>query len=275
MTATAPKRSLILGAFAFIELLFYCVVREVRNESGGHPILGILAAVARILMMVFVFYLAFAIAGFRSAVIRGDIVLYLLSGFLLFFLHNAGVSKVLGGNSFTGNLQQHAPMKPILAIAAATLGALYLHILAFLIILGVLFLAQGQVGIHDPAGLLLPFFLAWASGVVIGLVLMSLKPFVPKLVQMVSTFYQRANMVTSGKFFVANQLPASWLPFFAWNPLFHCIDQMRGAMFVNYFPNTTTIMYPLYLVAGGIVLGMMIEFWLRNTVGRSTGKARG
>ncbi len=180
MSAPRNRTSILVGAFNFIDLLFYCIVREVRSDSGGHPVLGIVMAVAKTLSMIMVFYIAFDIAGIRASPIRGDSMLYLLSGFLLFFLHNSGVSKVVGSNSFVGPLQQHAPMKPILAIAAATLATLYLHILAVLIVLLGLYLFRGSVKIHDPAGLLLPFFLAWASGVVIGLVLMSMKPFAPK-----------------------------------------------------------------------------------------------
>lgn len=264
-----------MEAYSFLDLLYFCVVREVRNESSGHPILGIVMAVAKVLSMIFVFYLAFKLAGLRASPIRGDALLYLLSGFLLFFLHNSGVSKVLGSNSFTGALQQHAPMTPILAIAAATLSTFYLHLMAFLIVLLALYLMGGEVVLYDPPGMILPFVLAWASGVVIGLFLMALKPFAPKAVMLVSNFYQRANMITSGKFFIANALPAYALPYFAWNPLFHSIDQMRGAMFVNYNPHVSTITYPLMFVVIGLVIGMMVEFWLRNTVSRSTGKSRG
>ncbi len=265
------KTTFLMEAFAFFDLLYFTIVREVRNESGGHPVFGILSAVSKILTMILVFYLAFELAGIKASPIRGDTMMYLLSGFLLFFLHNAGVSKVLSSNSITGGLQQHAPMTSILAISAAAFAALYLHVLAFGILLVILYLITGQVEIAQPAGIILPFLLAWASGVVIGLVLMALKPFAPKLVTTISTVYQRANMITSGKFFVANSLPAYAIPYFAWNPLFHSIDQMRGALFVNYTPHVTTIYYPLYFVLGGLVVGLMIEFWLRRTVSLSTG----
>jgi ABC-type polysaccharide/polyol phosphate export permease len=43
-----------------------------------------------------------------------------------------------------------------------------------------------------------------------------------------SSICQRANMIASGKMFVANALPGFMLAMFGWNPLFHCIDQARG-----------------------------------------------
>ena len=71
--------------------------------------------------------------------------------------------------------------------------------------------------------------------------------------------YIRANMIASGKMFVANMLPTSMIAFFDWNPLFHVIDQARGFVFVNYFPHYTNWQYPLYFTLVVLVLGFMAE----------------
>lgn len=270
MASVAVRQSMFMKAFTFVELIFHTTVREVRVESGGNAILGLLAAVSRILMMVMLFYFMFAVLGIRGNIIRGDIILFLAGGILLFFMHNTALSKTLKAASFVGPLMQHAPMTPTLAIISAALAVFYIHILAMAIILSALFLLRDNASILDPTGMIVPFTLAWASGVVNGLLLLVIKPFMPKAVALLSTVYQRANLVTSGKFFVANLLPQSVLPFFAWNPLFHCIDQMRGAMFVNYFPKNTNLSYPMKYVFAGIVIGLMFEFWLRKTVSKST-----
>jgi len=264
------RQSLVLDAFTFIELLFHTIVREVRSESGS-AMLGILGAVGRTLIMVAAFYVIFEFLGARSALIRGDVILFLVSGVVLFFMHNGAISKTLKAGAFAGPMMLHAPMTVTLSILAATLSVLYLNILALGIILVAIHLLGDGLEIYDPAGIMLPFFLAWASGVIIGLIFLLIKPFAPKLVQLISPVYMRANIITSGKMFTANLLPSMVLPLFAWNPLFHTIDQMRGALFVNYVPHNTSITYPIYFVAGGLVLGMMGEFWLRKTVSRSTG----
>ena len=47
--------------------------------------------------------------------------------------------------------------------------------------------------------------------------------------------------------FVANMVPGFIISMFDWNPLFQIVDQMRGAVFVNYFPHHTNWEYPLYV----------------------------
>ena len=274
MPATnAPRPSLLMGGFTFLELVYHTVVREVRRESGN-AVLGLVTAIGRILALVAIFYVLFEFMGIRSAIIRGDVILFLVGGVLLFFMHNAAVQKTVSAGAFASQLMLHAPMTPTLAIFSAAIAVLYLHVLALLAIFAFMVLARDGLEIHDPVGIMLPFFLAWASGVVIGLGFLLLKPFAPKLMQILSLVYTRANLITSGKFFVANLLPASALPYFTWNPLFHCVDQIRGALFVNYFPRATTINYPIWFVLAGLVLGLMIEFWLRKTVSQSTMKRR-
>jgi ABC-type polysaccharide/polyol phosphate export permease len=71
-------------------------------------------------------------------------------------------------------------------------------------------------------------------------------------------------MIASGKMFVANTLPAYMLAMFDWNPLFHCIDQMRGFVFVNYLPRNSSIEYPLYVTIVLMMIGMLGEFYTRQ-----------
>ena len=61
--------------------------------------------------------------------------------------------------------------------------------------------------------------------------------------------------------FVANMVPGFIISMFDWNPLFHIIDQMRGAVFVNYFPHHTNCEYPLYVACGLLIIGLMAEFF--------------
>ena len=75
--------------------------------------------------------------------------------------------------------------------------------------------------------------LAWFIGAALDLVLLAIKPWFPTAVGIFSTIYQPANMIASGKMFVANTLPGFMLAMFDWNPLFHTIDQARGYAFLN------------------------------------------
>ena len=101
------------------------------------------------------------------------------------------------------------------------------------------------------------------------MVFLGLKPWAPEIVGQLGTLYRRANMIASGKMFVANALPATMLALFDWNPLFHCIDQARGFIFVNYTPYFSSISYPLAVTAALIVVGMMLEFRTRQSMSLS------
>lgn len=274
MKPIQDEKTMLEAFFQYFDLVFHTTVRTIRSQSGGNPTLGLLTTVAQTLTMVMIFYLMFAVIGMRTSSIRGDPMLFLVSGILLFFLHNNAVQATVSSGSSVGALMMHAPMTPTLVIISTVLSKLYLHTLVMFIIIGGLYLFRGEVEIHDPPAVILPFFLAWISGVVVGLLMLVFKPFAPKLANIISTIYQRANMITSGKFFVANMLPGSILPFFSWNPLFHSIDQMRGALFVNYYPHNTSLSYPIKFVMVGLLIGLMFEFWLRKTVSKSTSKRK-
>ena len=86
-----------------------------------------------------------------------------------------------------------------------------------------------------------------------------LTPWAPDFFGLVTQVYSRANMVFSGKFFVANVTPMHTLYFFMWNPLFHVIDQTRGFMFLNYEPRYSSIAYPVVVTLALMFLGLLGE----------------
>lgn len=270
MAKGPARQSLLMDAFTFGELVFHTTVREIRHDNPRNPVIGLLMAVSRTLAMVGVFYVIYEALGARQSTIPGDTMLYLVSGFLLFFLHTSAIGTTISAGNSQGPLQQHAPVTPALMIAAEGLKTLYLYTFTLGIILLGLYVFKGSVYIYDWPGMILPFLLAWSSGIVIGLLFLAIKPYAPGLTRMVSTIFMRANFITSGKFFVANTLPGFILPFFTWNPLFHTIDQMRGAMFLNYVPRNTSMSYAIYFVAIGVVIGLMFEFHTRRTISRSS-----
>ena len=137
MTGASDPSSLFMRSFNFGELVFHSTVREVRVESGGAA-LGLVMAVLRILLLVAVFYAMYAMLGIRGSMIRGDVILFLVGGILLFFLHNQVVAKTLRAGDVTGPLMSHAPMTTMVAILGSAFATLYLHILA----IGIIFLGM-------------------------------------------------------------------------------------------------------------------------------------
>ena len=58
------------------------------------------------------------------------------------------------------------------------------------------------------------FLLAWFMGCAVGLLRFAIKPWAPTFSTILKTLYQRANMIASGKVFVANTLPSFMLAIF-------------------------------------------------------------
>lgn len=268
---TRVNKSLLAASSAFMELLFHSIVRDTR-KSSGNATLGLLLVMLQSMIMLAIFFLLFTVLGMRSVAIRGDFVIFLLTGIFLFLTHNKAVASAMGAVAPVGGLTLHAPINTLLNILSSVLSGLYLQVLGFSLILLVVHILRGGLEFYDPVGLIFPFFMAWASGIAIGLMFGVLKPFAPKFIPMIAMMYRRANMITSGKMLPANYMSATMITWFDWNPLFHTIDQARGAAFVNYFPRHTNMEYPVYLSLALITVAMMIEFWLRKNMSESWGK---
>jgi len=215
-----------------MELLFHSVVRDAR-KSSGNATLGLLLVMIQSLTMLAVFFLLFTVLGMRSAAIRGDFVVFLLTGIFLFLTHNKAVASAMGAVSPVGGLTLHTPISSLLNILASVLSGLYLQVLGFALILLVVHIMRGGLEFYNPAGLIFPFFMAWASGIAIGLMFGVLRPFAPKFIPMIAMMYRRANMITSGKMLPANYMSATMITWFDWNPLFHTNDQAREHTYIN------------------------------------------
>ncbi len=257
------KQSMLGSAFALCELIYHNTVRSLR-KTHANAFVGLLITMMQSVIMVAAFVLLFSMLGLRGAAIRGDFLLYIMSGIFLFMTHIKAMGAVVGSEGPASPMMQHLPMNTAVSIASAALGALYNQVISMLVILYIYHVAISPIEIQDPIGAFMMFLLAWISGVGVGLVFLAIKPWAPTVTTMGSTIYSRANMIASGKMFVANSLPPTMLAMFDWNPLFHAIDQARGFAFVNYFPRNTSIEYPILVTICLIMVGLMGEFYTRK-----------
>lgn len=258
------NQSAAARTFRLLELIYHATVRNIRKSHGGSAIMGLVMHLIQSIMMVLIFLFVFNLMGRGVAAIRGDLLVYIMSGIFMFMTHVKAIGAVSGADGPTSPMMKHAPMNPIISIAAAALGVLYLQILAAIIILFFYDAAFAPVTIEEPFQTFGMFILSWATGVGIGMILLSAKPWAPGFVGLFSTLFQRANMIASGKMFVANTLKPKMLALFSWNPLFHTIDQGRGFIFLNYEPRYTNYIYPIKVLAVCIVIGLMLEFVTRK-----------
>ncbi|MBL1435780.1 MAG: ABC transporter permease [Rhodobacteraceae bacterium] len=266
--ATAPQsKSMFFGALEFLDLIFHSIVREVRTQSGNATF-GILKEVGNIAVFMALFYMISVFMG-RGAAIRGSLIMFLLTGIILFLTHIKAVASVRNASTATSAIMMHMPMTVILSILAKAFAGLYLQFVAVLIVVTVFWIFGADLSVHNPAGLVLPLFFSWASGIAIGMLFMIFAPIVPFFVKTLSPIYQRAQMFTSGKFLPAAYMPGAMVGYFTWNPLFHTIDQARVAAFVNYNSDVTNISYPIWFTVIALTIGLMGEFWARKNLSKS------
>jgi ABC-type polysaccharide/polyol phosphate export permease len=255
------------------EVVFHSVVRSVRSKhNNAFMALGL--NVMQTLLMVAAFYLMFSILGLKGSAVRGDFLLYVMSGIFLFITHTKAVSAVANAEGPSSPMMQHAPMNTVVAILSAAIGSLYIQVMSLFIVLFIYHVGFTPVYIEEPIPAFGMLLLSWIGGVGVGLILLVLKPWFPNLVGIVTTVYQRANMIASGKMFLANAMPSFMLSMFDWNPLFHCIDQARGYIFVNYNPHFSNWEYAAWVSLVLIMLGLMGEFYTRRHVSLSWGAGR-
>jgi ABC-type polysaccharide/polyol phosphate export permease len=263
MFQNIKPRSTLQSALVIAELVYHTTVRNVR-KGHANAFMAIVSNLFTAIILVLAFYVMFSVLGLRGAKLRGDFLLYLMSGIFLFLTHVKTVGAVAGAEGPSSPMMQHAPMNTIISISAAALSTLYIQTLTLVVLLFVYHVAFTPISIAEPVPAFGMFLSSWFVGVAVGLVLLALKPWFPTFVGLFTMVYQRANMVASGKMFVANSLPSFMLAMFDWNPLFHLIDQCRGFTFVNYFPRYTSIEYPLYIGIVLLVIGLMGEFYTRQ-----------
>ena len=263
MLQREARKNLVRTAFGMMELIFHATVRNVR-KNHGNPVIGLLLNILQTVLMILVFYFLFQILGLRNNAIRGDYLLYVMSGIFMFMTHIKALGAVASSGGPTSAMMKHAPMNTLVAISSAALGSLYTQVLSAAVVLYVYHAAFTPIEFHNLPATIAMLLISWTSGVAIGTIMLALKPWQPETVGILTMLYQRANMIASGKMFVANTMPTSKLALFDWNPLFHTIDQGRGFIFLNYNPHYSNYMYPIKVTLVLLVIGLMLESFTRK-----------
>lgn len=256
-------------ALTLSEVVYHAVVRSVRSKHNN-AVLALVINIFQSAMFVLAFYFLMSIIpGGRGNAVRGDFLLFMMSGVFLFMSHTKTMGAVVGADGPSSPMMQHAPMNTSIAILSAAIGALYVQTLSMLVILFIYHAAFQPITIEEPIAAFGMMLLAWVSGAAIGLVLYVIKPWMPGIVGIITMIYQRSNMFFSGKMMLAGTLPGYMLPLFMWNPLFHTIDQARGHVFINYTATVTDWHYTAWIALIFGVIGMMGEFYTRRMASAS------
>lgn len=261
--STRKPQSGLGSAMAMLEVIYHSIVRSVR-KTHNNAFMAIAMNMLQAVIFVMAFYVMFSVLGLRGAAIRGDFLVYIMTGIFLYMTHVKSLGAVVGSEGPASPMMQHAPMNTIVSITSAALGALYVQVLSMFMILFVYHVAFTPLEIDQPFPAFGMLLLAWFTGCALGLVLLAIKPWFPTFVSIFTQIYQRANMIASGKMFVANTLPGFMLAMFDWNPLFHVIDQSRGYSFINYNPRYSSWEYSWWVGVILVMVGLMGEFYTRR-----------
>ncbi|MEX0337914.1 MAG: ABC transporter permease [Arenibacterium sp.] len=273
MFSHRTKQSGSSKALTTLELIFHASVRSVRSKHNN-AFVAIGLNILQSVLFVMIFYFMFTVLGLRGSAVRGDFLLYVMSGIFLFMTHIKAVGAVAGAEGPSSPMMQHAPLNTAITISAAALSSLYVQVISMILILFVYHAAFTPITIDQPIPAFGMVLLSWFTGCAVGLVFFAIKPWFPALVGILTMIYQRANMIASGKMFLANSLPGYMLAMFDWNPLFHSIDQSRGFTFINYNPHFSSWEYAFWVGASLTMLGLMGEFYTRRHASVSWGAKR-
>ncbi len=263
MFRVETRKSRLNSAYVILDLIYHSTVRSIRRNHR-HALIGLFSNVLQTIVFLGVFYVMMTVLGMRGAAIRGDFIVYLMSGIFLYMVNTKSMGAVAGAEGPTSAMMLHAPMNTAIAIASSALAALYLQVLSIVVVLGGYHVAIAPVTIENPVGAMGMVILAWANGAATGMVVLAVTPWWPALGGLAKTIYSRVNMIASGKMFVANTLSYTMLKVFDWNPLFHIIDQTRGYAFINYNPHNSSISYPIYVTLVLFAIGLIGEFRARR-----------
>lgn len=269
-----PVHKTTLGtAFETLELIFHTASRNLR-KSHSNAVLGLVITIVQSLMMVLIMYFTMNLLGARRVAVRGDFMLYVMSGVFMFMTHVKAIGAVASADGPTSAMMMHAPMNPIISIMGAAISSLYQQVLSASVILFAYHTLWNPITIDEPIGMMGMLLLSWFCGIGIGMIFLSASPWQPDTVKILRTVYQRANMIASGKMLLANNTSPKLRGLFDWNPLFHTIDQARGFIFLNYTPRYTSIEYAVSVGLVCIMIGLMAEFFTRQYASASWGSRR-
>lgn len=261
-----PKRKTkLMAAMEIAEVTYHATVRSARGNHSN-ALFGLMFNILYSAIFIIAPYVTMTLLGWRSNTFRGDFVLFLITGVSSYMTYNKTMKSVYSSEGPVSAMMLHAPMNTMVTIASAALSSLYIQVLTIIVILFVYHVVFTPITINDPRFAVTMLLAAWIFGIATGLSLLALRPWAPKLAPLLLAIVSRVNIFASGKMMVGNQLSFTLLHLFSWNPLFHIIDQLRGAVFLNYNPRNSSIPYIFWVSFTLIAIGLMGEFFARKRV---------
>lgn len=258
-----PHATFINGLQNYSFLIWALTVRSIRESSNG-AMIGFLRGVLMALAFCLAFYFIMTFIGLAGLTVRGDLMVFILIGVGFFFTMKMAMMAAIKAMQRSWGLTQHPHLSPVLIVYAECLAVLYNWTLAILFIFIGNGLVKGTFYLQEPIMFFPLFFLTWLTGLAVGMVMGFLLYYFSWFAIFKRILFKLL-FFSSGKFMNANVIPNDMLPFFLWNPIFHLIDQMRDAAFVNYTAHKTNLTYPIIVCFLLLVMGHILhDYMIRN-----------
>jgi hypothetical protein len=94
-------------------LVYHSAVRSDRKQYNN-TFISIGMNMLQVATFVAVFYFMFIILGLRGAAIRGDFLVYIMSGIFLFMTHTKTMQGAFASEGPSSPMMQHAPMNTVI-----------------------------------------------------------------------------------------------------------------------------------------------------------------
>lgn len=238
-------------------------LRETRTRFGGHA-LGYVWALAEPLFWVLTFFGLFTLLD-RRAPDRLDIIAFLTTGIVTYELVIKTSDRVSSAISANKALLFYPQVQTLDLVFARIALELATYVVVMTAILGANAMWRGELAIASLLQVMIGLSLSALLGGALGLVLCCLQLVFPTVERMKGPL-MKPLFWTSGLFFTAHMLPYRVREILMWNPIFHCIELVRGGWFSGYRDEHASVVYVVAWVVGLWFAGLTMERAVRHRI---------
>lgn len=174
-----------------------------------------------------------------------NLFLYLITGFLPFFIISRSVSKALGTINANSSLFTYKHVKPIDAIITRVMIELLIFAIAFPIFFcGTIFLTEEVFFVKNPIEFLIVVFLLFLLACAAAIFVAVFIRLYPSLIK-IPSIAMRFLYFTSALFYSVSEMPPAIQKYMLYNPILHLIELFRYNIFAEINTTPANYYYPV------------------------------
>ena len=232
-------------------LLRECYVRYFSSRAG------LLMAFAEPIVTICVLIVLFRYLG-RQAPIGETNMQYFAIAVMIYFTFVMTEKYVRSGVSANSNLFYLSVIKPNDIFVARAIIELLEKIATFLLMIFLFYLAMGFGWPDEYFATFAPFFVAGLLGFGFGIINLVITHYAP-IYQLFWGLITRALFLTSGKFFLIEQMPRMAQEALYYNPILHLVSWSRTGYYEEYNSTFIDLKYPIIMAVVATFVGLVLE----------------